>query len=233
MQQPPQRRHAAGQLARVLHSLSCSSSAQMAEEGVPPHKPLGWGMVVSPSSCGLPITIDGNTVTNTGPWKAFQPGAMCGGPAQNCRQKSILTLFGDQPIVPNMYFELQVHKRCDTHIGVATRDPCFRTPEVGDVTLSCLAGTNACVFTTYNGKTYSSDPRGRVEEGPKLAAVANGSLVRIVWLVSSVGSHLEFHVNGALAGRVPLALDGETSRYPVITLGGGGIVELLGSGTCE
>ena len=179
---------------------------------------MRWGMVVSPSSCGLPVTIDGNTVTNTGPWVANHDR-----PAQNARKKSILTLFGDKPMIPNTYFELQLHKRCDTHIGVATRDPCFRTPEVaGDATLLCLAGTNACVYTTYNGQTCSSDPRGRVEKGPKLAAVANGSIVRVVWHSSSTGSHLEFHVNGALSGRVPMALDGETERFPVVTLGGGG-----------
>ena len=85
---------------------------------------MRWGMVVSPSSCGLPVTIDGNTVTNTGPWVANHDR-----PAQNARKKSILTLFGDKPMIPNTYFELQLHKRCDTHIGVATRDPCFRTPE--------------------------------------------------------------------------------------------------------
>ena len=124
---------------------------------------MRWGMVVSPSSCGLPVTIDGNTVTNTGPWVANHDR-----PAQNARKKSILTLFGDKPMIPNTYFELQLHKRCDTHIGVATRDPCFRTPEVaGDATLLCLAGTNACVYTTYNGQTCSSDPRGRVELGPE------------------------------------------------------------------
>jgi hypothetical protein len=202
-----------------------------AEEAVPPQNSLftsklDWGLVISPAGVGMPISYDPSTeiLSNSGTWRNAAPMA---------KNKSILTLFGDKPMLPGTFYELFVHKRCDTIIGVGKRDPTYQVldseavAEGSDSAHLAAGGTNLCTITTWSGKVTTTDDRGREVSVLKVAPIPDGSRCKVVWTRSL---NLEFYVNDELVGSVPLPSDGRTERFPIVTLGGGGQVQIIGSG---